>query len=484
MPPPGTNRLRRAVTLATALTAAGCAVNPATGGHELSFVSESQEIQMGRSGSAEVATSIGLYADSGLQQWMQRFGAALAAKSERPALPWSFRVVDDPVVNAFALPGGFIYVTRGILAHLNSEAELAGVVGHEIGHVTARHAAQQLTKQQLAAAGLIAGSLASPDIARYANVASSALGVLFLKYSRDDESQADDLGLRYMRRAGYDPHQMPAVYTMLERVSATSGGGRVPQWLATHPDPGNRRERITAEIAALPPESLGTRVNRDPYLHRLEGLIFGTDPRDGYFKGSWFAHPGLRFQLTFPSGWTTSNQRQAVAAVTPSKDALLEVRLAQEASADLAMRAFLSQTGITSGLPVHQTVHGLPAVAAAFALESDAGSLRGAVVCIEHTKLVFRLTAVATPIAWLTYEPVAEDALASFAPLTDSAALGAQPQRLTMLTLERRTTIATLARERPSPVTPATLALLNQVEADTPLEAGALVKWVVGQPTP
>jgi predicted Zn-dependent protease len=212
--------------------------------------------------------------------------------------------------------------------------------------------------------------------------------------------------------------------------------------------------------------------------------MFGTDPRDGYFKGSWYAHPGLRFQLTFPSGWITSNQRQAVAAATPSKDAIVEVRLANEASADLAMRAFLSQTAITSGFPVHQTVHGLPAVATAFAFESDAGSLRGAVVCVEHAKVVFRLTAVATPIAWQTYATVAEDALASFAPLTDPAALGVQPQRLTILTLERRTTIAALARERPSPVTPATLALLNQVEADTPLEAGALVKWVVGQPPP
>src|SRR5439155_757503 len=196
---PVTPRRIRLFRRVTACTAA-CATNPATGAKQLSLVSESQEIQMGREYDREVTASIGLYPDSALQRYEQQFGSRLAATSERPGLPWSFHVVDDPVVNAFALPGGFIYVTRGILAHLNSEAELAGVVGHEIGHVTARHIASRMTKQQLAQVGLVVGSIASPQLERYAGLASSALNVLFLKYSRDDESQADHLGLRYMRR--------------------------------------------------------------------------------------------------------------------------------------------------------------------------------------------------------------------------------------------------------------------------------------------
>ena len=167
---------------------------------------------MGREYDQDVAASIGLYADSGLQRYIQQFGARLAATSERPNLPWSFHVVDDPVVNAFALPGGFIYVTRGILAHLNSEAELAGVVGHEIGHVTARHSVSQMSKQQLAQIGLAVGTIASPEFERFGALASAGLGVLFLKYSRDAERQADDLGLRYMRRVNYDPREMPHVF--------------------------------------------------------------------------------------------------------------------------------------------------------------------------------------------------------------------------------------------------------------------------------
>src|SRR5256884_9114765 len=202
---------------ALAALAAGCAVNPATGSRQLMLVSESQEIALGRDYEPQVAGSIGIYGDSGLQRYIQQFGARLAASSERPNLPWSFRVVDDPVVNAFALPGGFIYVPRGILAHLNSEAALAGVVGHEIGHVTARHSASQMSKQQLAQIGLAVGSIASPEFGRYAGVASAGLGVLFLKFSRDDESQADHLGLRNMRRAASDPPAMPQLFEMLTR---------------------------------------------------------------------------------------------------------------------------------------------------------------------------------------------------------------------------------------------------------------------------
>src|SRR5213079_809089 len=165
------------LALLAGLGAGGCAVNPATGSRQLMLISESQEIAMGRDYDNQVAASIGLSPDSGLQRYLQQFGARLAATSERPNLPWSFHVVDDPVVNAFALPGGFIYVTRGILAHLNSEAEFAGVVGHEIGHVTARHTASRITKQQLAQVGLVVGSIASPQLERYAGLASSALNV-------------------------------------------------------------------------------------------------------------------------------------------------------------------------------------------------------------------------------------------------------------------------------------------------------------------
>src|SRR5881397_3675668 len=450
------SRLPLAAALAAGLVS-GCATNPATGARQLMLISESQEIAMGRDYDKQVIASIGLYPDPALQSYVQDLGKKLAATSERPSLPWTFRVVDDPVVNAFALPGGYIYVTRGILAHLNSEAELAGVVGHEIGHVTARHSVSQLSKQQLAQIGLAVGTIASPDFERFAGLAGQALGVLFLKYSRDNESQADDLGLRYMRRANYDPREMPHVFEMLTRVSQAQGGGRVPEWLATHPDPENRRGRIEQEVAALPQSFSGAAVNRDPYLRELDGLVFGTNPREGYFKGSRFFHPELRFRLTFPEGWTTSNAKQAVIAVSPEKDAAVELSFAKEPTADAAAEAFLSQRGFTSGYPVRTSVSGLPAVSAAFAAAAENGTLRGTALFVEHGGAVYRLLGYATEARWPTVQAAAERALRSFARLTDPVALGVQPQRVDIVTLDQGTTIEEMARRRPSPVSAAML---------------------------
>ena len=475
-------RTRGALALLAGFAASGCVTNPATGRNQIMLISEAQEIQMGREYDPQIVASIGLYPDAALQQYVQQLGARLAATGERPGLPWTFRVVDDPAVNAFAVPGGFIYVTRGILAHLNSEAELASVVGHEIGHVTARHTVSRMSNQQLAGLGLVVGSIVSSGFASYAGLANAALGILFLKYSRDDETEADDLGLRYLRRTTWDAREMPVVFEMLEQMSASQGGGRLPTWLATHPSPANRREHIAALLAATP--QTGTVVNRDSYLRRLDGQVFGENPREGYFQGSQFSHPDLRFRLIFPEGWATHNGKQAVVAVSPGKDAVVELGPAQGTSADAAARAFLAQEGITGGSTSRTTQSGLRAVSAPFGATTQNGTLRGMVLFVEHGGAVYGLVGYAPDARWSTYQAVIERALRSFQPLTDRTALNVQPQRLDIVTLDRRTTIATLARQLPSPASAATLALLNRVELQTPLESGRLIKWVVGQPLP
>jgi predicted Zn-dependent protease len=473
------------LTLLALLVASGCAVNPATGGNQLMLVSEAQEIQMGRQADSAVVASIGLYPDAVWQRYIQQFGARLAATSERPTLPWTFRVVDDPAVNAFALPGGFVYVTRGLLAHLTSEAELASVVGHEIGHVTARHTAAEMSKQQLIGLGLAVGSMASSQVAKYAGTANQALGILYLKFSRDDESQADQLGLRYMRRANYDPRQMPEVFRMLDRLSAAEGGGRLPTWLETHPSPANRVAAIAGQIAALPQDFSGTSVNRDVYERLLDGLVFGLNPRQGYFTGGQFTHPELRFRLTFPEGWTTNNGAQAVVAVSPQKDAVVELSQATEPSADAAARAFLSQQGITGGASARVSLSGgLPGVSAPFAAATDNGALRGTVLFVEYGGAVYRIVGYAPEARWPAYQATAERTLQSFQRLTDPAALNVQPQHVDIFQISQPTTIEELMRQRPSPVPGTTLALINQVELQTPFASGRLVKWVVGQSLP
>jgi len=475
-------RILGTLTLLAGVAASGCVTNPATGRNQIMLISEAQEIQMGREYDPQVVASIGLYPDAALQQYIQQLGAQLAATGERPNLPWTFRVVDDPAVNAFAVPGGFIYVTRGILAHLNSEAALASVVGHEIGHVTARHTVSQMSNQQLAGLGLAAGSIVSSGFARYAGLANSALGILFLKYSRDDETEADDLGLRYLRRTTWDAREMPAVFQMLEQMSASQGGSQLPTWLATHPSPANRREHIAELLAATP--QTGTVVNRDAYLRRLDGQVFGENPREGYFQGSQFSHPDLRFRLTFPEGWATHNGKQAVVAVSPGKDAVVELGGAQGTSADAAARTFLAQEGITGGSTSRSTQSGLRAVSAPFGATTESGTLRGMVLFVEHAGAVYGLVGYAPDARWPTYQAAIDRALRSFQPLTDRTALNVQPHRLDVVTLDRRTTIEALVRQRPSPASPATLALINQVELQTTLEAGRLIKWIVGQPLP
>lgn len=264
------------------LLLSSCSVNPATGKQQVNFFSEAEEIEMGRQADADIVAEVGLYDDPELQDYIDELGQELAAESERPHLPWSFKVLDDPAINAFALPGGYVYVTRGLLTHLESEAEVATVIGHEIGHVTARHGVNQMSKQMLAMVSVeVAAVLADVDDG-WAGVAVLGMGLVFLKHGRDDERQADELGLRYSQRVGFDLRESSQVFGLLDRVSKVEGVGRLPNWLATHPDPGARRVRIQEKVAALQASGTsfeGTRVGRDAYVERLDGVVFGEDPR-------------------------------------------------------------------------------------------------------------------------------------------------------------------------------------------------------------
>ena len=475
--------MRLVAAVLVGLVAVGCARNPATGKNELMLVSEGQEIAMGAAYDSQVVASIGLYPDPALQSYIADLGNKLAATSERPKLPWTFRVVDDPAVNAFAVPGGHVYVTRGILAHITNEAELATVVGHEIGHVTARHTAHEISREQLANIGLAIGSIASSQVAKYAGVASQALGVLFLKFSRDNENQADELGVRYSSRANYDSRQMVKVMQMLDKLEASSGG-RLPEWLATHPNPGNRVEHINSVISRTQEDFSRAIVNRDSYERRLDGIMFGMNPREGFFKGTEFYHPDLRFHMSFPSGWQTMNTKQAVAAQSPQQDAIIEVTLAKGSSAQQAAQSFLSTQGVQPGTLTRGNVNGLSAAAAPFAAATDNGTLQGNAVFIEYGNNVYRILAYGPQTTWGNNQAAAQRALSSFGPLNDPAILNVQPQHVNLFTLDRRTTIAELARQRPSPVSVATLALINQVDDTETLEPGRIVKWVVGQQLP
>jgi len=469
--------------LLAANLASGCAVNPATGQRQLMLVSEGQEIAMGQEADPSISAMFGVYDDADLQRYVARLGDSLAAISERPQLPWTFRVVDDPIVNAFALPGGFIYVSRGIMAHFNSEAQLVSVLGHEIGHVTARHSASQMSEQQLAQLGLVAGALVVPDVAaQYGGIAQQALGILFLKFSRDDERQADMLGFRYMTRVGYDPNEMPEVFDMLGRVTEAGGGRGLPVWLSTHPDPGDRQQRIDALITESGQDFSGATVGERQYLLKLHDLIYGPNPREGYFRDQLFLHPDLEFQIAFPVGWQTVNQKTAVMAQSPNQDAILQLTAGDDASSPSeAAQEFASQEGVNAGAVQTGTIGGFPSATTSFAAETEQGILRGAVTYIQYGDLIYRLLAFSTSGAWSGYQQTVANSVASFARLTDQAALSVQPMRLSIIELPQSMTMEAFNQRYPSSIPVETLSILNQVPLGVRMPQGSLVKRVVGE---
>jgi predicted Zn-dependent protease len=458
-----------------------CSVNPATGERHLNLISEQQEIGIGRQADQEISAAMGLYNNAELQKYVSELGKRLAATSERPDLPWSFKVVDDPVVNAFALPGGFIYVTRGILAHMNNEAELAGVMGHEIGHVTAQHSVNRMSTQQLTQLGLGVGMILKPELQQYGQLASQGLGLLFLKFSRDDESQADALGVRYMRRISEDPRQMAEVMTMLDNVTKASGGGRVPEWLATHPDPGNRREAIQAQLDTVTTGFSGTKVNAQSYISHLNGVVFGDNPREGFFKGNTFMQPELKFRFDFPEGWKTQNQKASVIAVSPQQDAQIQISLAKDSTANGAARGFFSQQGIIKDTLRSLTVHGLRAQTGGFSAQTEQGGMRGMVTFVEFSGNVYQIEAYSSQQQWAVYAPAVQRSFGSFDRLTDTKALSVQPMRLKIITLTQPMTLEQFNQKYPSSVSLETVALINQIELITKLPSGRQMKQVVGE---
>jgi predicted Zn-dependent protease len=476
--------MNRLALFALLVSVVGCAVNPATGQRQLMLVSEGQEIGMGQQADPDIVAAYGLYPDSAIQVYVRGIGERLAAQSERPNLPWTFRVLDDPVVNAFALPGGFNYVTRGILVYFNSEAEMVAVMGHELGHVTARHGAQQMTQQQIAQVGLAAGMILVPRLQDFAGLAQAGLGLMFLSFSRGDETQADELGLRYMYRLGYDPREMPKVFATLESVSRAEGGDRLPQWLSTHPNPENRQQHIHQMIAQWPQDFSGRLIRHDEYIRRLDGMTYGANPREGFFREGLYLHPDLRFQVQFPTGWQTSNQKSAVLAQSPQQDALMQLTAVREATPAAALQTFLSQEGVTSGGIASTTVNGLPAALARFQATTQQATLAGLVTAIQYNGSVYRLLSYSAQASWPNFEAAARAWMQSFRPLTDPEALAVQPLRIQVVRADRPMTLGEFQQRYPSKVDLATVARVNQLATGASLTAGQLVKRVVGGPLP
>jgi predicted Zn-dependent protease len=473
----------KVLSLAAALIVfGGCATNPVTGKRELSLISEKQEVQIGKEQAQEAAEQMGLVNDPGLQQYVSSIGMELAKHSERPELPWQFHVIDDPTPNAFALPGGPVFVTRGLMTLMNSEAQLATVVGHEIGHVTARHSVNQLSKQQLAQLGLGIGAVLVPGGDQVAGLASQGLELLFLKYGRDDERQADELGFRYALNDGYDVREMGKVFLALERSSELEGAQKIPDWQSTHPAEPERIANVDKRVAALGAGYKPGRVDGPEYLQHVNGLAYGENPRNGFFRDGTFYHPEMKFQFTVPANWKTQNAPTAVQAINPQQNGAVQLTVAGKGSPEQAARQFQQQEGIEAGEATRENLNGVPSVVAPFQAQTQQGTLTGLAGFIGYGGTTYELVAYAPTQAFEQNEAAFRKIIRSFRPLDDPKILNVQPPKIEVVKLDRPMSLTQFAQQRSGGLSVERLAVLNQVaDKNAPIPAGTQLKRVVGE---
>jgi predicted Zn-dependent protease len=470
-----------AFVLALVVTTA-CATNPVTGKKELSLLSEAEELAMGQQADAEIRREMGIYPDQELQRYVQDLGMRLAQQSHRPNLPWTFTVVDSPAINAFAVPGGFVYITRGILPYLGDEAELAGVLGHEIGHVTARHVNQQYSRQAMGGVGLMVLSIFVPQTAPFQDVSSMGLGVLFLKYGRDDELQSDRLGMEYESAIGYDPSAVPRFLSTLARVDKLSERG-VPNWLSTHPEPELRVEKAQPVLAKYLSDNARTR-NQDAFLRAIDGVVVGDSVEQGIVRGNAFAHPMMRIALEFPDGWEVANTAEQVLAREPGTAHFMLLQMVDRPrgrTIEEVARNAMRQAGyrpIDGGL---EHLGGLDAYVGVYQ-----GSLSGVgkvTMRAAHVAMGRQVYVFAGFAPDGEYEQVRRDIEASiqtFRELSPQEAAQVRPNRLTYYTVRDGDSWQSIAQRAGRGITSAaTLAIMNGVEVYEQPQPGERVKIVV-----
>ncbi|HLT48516.1 MAG TPA: M48 family metalloprotease [Rubricoccaceae bacterium] len=472
------------------LVASGCATttNYVTGESQRTAYSWAEQVQLGQQADPQIVAQYGLYDDPQLTRYVEQVGQAVLQTSaytdpNTPAeirnTPFYFRVLDSPVVNAFALPGGYIYVTRGLLAHLDNEAQLAVVLGHEIGHVLGQHAAEQAASAQLGQLGLLGAAIlgevvlgqgVGQGVLEYGGAAAQ---LLFLRYSRDAERESDRAGVAYAEFAGYDAAEAATFFRSLQRISAQAGA--LPSFLSTHPDPAEREQTIPQLAAQY---DSGTEVGGPEFLGEIEGIVLGADPRQGFTEGDRFYHPELRFQFDVPRGWTVNNAAAAVTIAEPNNRAVMEFTFAEGASAQAAARAFGQQQGVQVGRQGAQQLNGIPAYAVEGTANTQQGQLAFVAYFIEYGGNVYRFWGLAPAQVYRSYEQAMVRAIRSFAPLRDSQYLNRQPVRLEVVEAPRTAPFQSFLQGRPMPpdMDAEDLAIMNQVELNQQVPAGTALK--------
>ena len=455
-------------------------------------MSEKTEIETGQKMHAEIVQSMGVYNNPELQEYVAMVGRKVAQQSDRPKLPFTFTVLDLEEVNAFATMGGYVYISRGILPYLSSEAELAAVLGHEIGHVTAKHMSRQQTQGTVAGLAGIATAILTgqPALAQLTSVAGEAV---IRGYGRDMELEADRLGAEFLARSGYDPEAMISVIRTLKdqerfEVASARQEGRPPHiyhgLFSTHPDTDTRLKQAVQSAQAVSGHATGRSENEVDFLRRLDGVAWGTSGEQGVVRGSRLYHAGMGFTVAFPSGWNIENGHERILAASKAKDALMMVQTAPIPPKLPEPRAFVTQ-GLMGGHALREgqdlEINGLPAyTAVARNAQTPYGVKPARIVVVKYANLYFVFMGASRSAGLVPDgDRLFLSSAQTFRRLRGDELERAEPDRIRVIEAPEGATMASLAAGSPLKRYPVEqLRLFNRLYPQGEPAAGRLLKVV------
>ena len=465
-----------------------CAINPVTGKKQFMLMSEAQEIALGAQYDPSVVSTFGVYDQPQLLDFITTKGVEMGKISHRPNLEYHFKILDSPVINAFAVPGGYIYLTRGILAQFNNEAELIGVLGHEMGHITARHTASTQSKQQLGQLLLVGGMIASEEFREFADYAMQGMQLLFLKFSRDNEREADRLGVEYSSKIHYDAHEMANFFNVLNKMQMASSHAGVPTFMSTHPDPGDRYNAVNRETKEWQ-DSLNYSnwaVNENSYLRMIDGLVYGEDPRQGFVEANMFYHPEMKFKYPIPPGWKLVNSPMQVQMVPEDGKAMMVFFMTPQKTLEKAGQEALEALKLNVLESKRTTVNGAPAITAISQQVSQnqqtgqQQTIKVLSYIIQKDERIYVFHGVSEGANFNSYYRIFESTMANFDSLTDPSKLNVKPNRIKIKTI--RSASVSLENAFKYYKVPQDnydkMALLNNMELEHTLRKGDLIKII------
>lgn len=471
--------LARSLALPLLVFSFGCSLNPATNEPQLVLTTQAGEKEMGGKAAAQVDESIGTLSDPAITGYVRRVGDRVSGGAPEGQFDYDFRVLEMDEPNAFALPGGYVFISRGLLALTNSEDELAGILGHEVGHVAARHGASQASVQAplriatgigAAATGIVSGTLGD----YVAGVGGAATDALFSSYSRGQEREADELGQRFMATSGYDPVALASALDSLDHYTVLKGQSGGPAFFSSHPSTPERVAATRTRAQSLTVSPGAPTAGRATHVAHLGGLRMGPDPDQGVFVDEDFLHPGMNFAVAFPKGWKTVNARQYVGA--RADRGVVVVTLVEGTDPMTVARETEKRDGVDLKLR-QDRVGGLPAVVGEAPASMEGRDAILDVAWIKHEGSVFQLFA-SSLVSDAEARKLGQGAIRSFRPLRAADRRRIRVPRLRIVPARAGETTGALAARTGSTWDGAELAVLNAVSVDEPLPAGRPMKIV------